>query len=218
MSTGENEQDMRKILDMTRLLSIAMLLIHFYYYCYGGFVSRKIRSNITDQVMVNLVRTGLFNSVYFSKSIALGLLVISLLGAHGKKEDEQKISYVLLSLLSGIILFYASSFVLNWQFAVEKVTVIYIGITVTGYCLILSGGTRATRIIVAQLRHDIFNEVNETFPQEERLIINEFSVNFNTEYLLKNRVRQSHINIINPFRGTLVTLSLIHISEPTRPY
>lgn len=37
MSTGENEQGLRKILDMTRLMSIVMLGQHFYYYCYKAF-------------------------------------------------------------------------------------------------------------------------------------------------------------------------------------
>jgi hypothetical protein len=34
--TGENEQALRKILDMTRLISIVLLALHFYYYCYAG--------------------------------------------------------------------------------------------------------------------------------------------------------------------------------------
>ena len=37
MQTGENEQALRKILDMTRLISIVILVIHFYYYCYAAF-------------------------------------------------------------------------------------------------------------------------------------------------------------------------------------
>ncbi len=37
MHTGENEQGLRKILDLTRMISMAVLLIHFYYYCYGAF-------------------------------------------------------------------------------------------------------------------------------------------------------------------------------------
>lgn len=37
MQTGENEQGLRKILDMTRLMGIGVLGLHFYYYCYGGF-------------------------------------------------------------------------------------------------------------------------------------------------------------------------------------
>ena len=51
---------------------------------------------------------------------------------------------------------------------------------------------------------DIFNKENETFPQEERLLQNEFSINLPAKYHLKNKVRKSWINIINPFRALLV--------------
>ena len=37
MNTGENEQGLQKVLDMTRLISIVMLVLHFYYYCYSAF-------------------------------------------------------------------------------------------------------------------------------------------------------------------------------------
>jgi pantothenate kinase-related protein Tda10 len=55
------------------------------------------------------------------------------------------------------------------------------------------------------LGKDIFNELNETFPQEERLLQNEYSINLRAQYNLKGKVRRSWINIINPFRGLLVT-------------
>jgi len=37
INTGENEQGLQKVLDMTRLISIVMLVLHFYYYCYNAF-------------------------------------------------------------------------------------------------------------------------------------------------------------------------------------
>jgi len=37
MNTGENEQGLQKVLDMTRLISIVLLILHFYYYCYQAF-------------------------------------------------------------------------------------------------------------------------------------------------------------------------------------
>ena len=54
------------------------------------------------------------------------------------------------------------------------------------------------------LSNDVFNSLNETFPQEERLLTNEFSINLTARYNLKGRIRKSWINIINPFRGLLV--------------
>jgi hypothetical protein len=50
----------------------------------------------------------------------------------------------------------------------------------------------------------VFNTLNETFPQEERLLNNEYSINLPARYNLKGRYRKSWINIINPFRALLV--------------
>ena len=79
--TGENEQGLRKILDSTRFASIFILLLHFYYYCYAAFKNWEIKSTITDRLMTNIMHTGLFNNQYTSKFLAIGLLVVSLLGA-----------------------------------------------------------------------------------------------------------------------------------------
>lgn len=54
------------------------------------------------------------------------------------------------------------------------------------------------------MQSDIFNTENETFPQEERLLENEYSVNLPAVYNLKGKLRKSWINFINPFRDVLV--------------
>ncbi|MFL5739896.1 MAG: conjugal transfer protein MobC, partial [Flavisolibacter sp.] len=73
-----------------------------------------------------------------------------------------------------------------------------------GYIVILSAGTRLTRFIRVHLSKDIFNELNETFPQEERLLENQYSINLPCQYHFKGKLRSGWINIINPFRGLLV--------------
>src|SRR5690606_4932838 len=88
MQTGENEQALRKILDMTRLIAIALLALHCYYYCYGAFREWHVTVALTDRLMGNVQRTGLFDSFNKSKLIALGFLVISLLGAKGRKDEK----------------------------------------------------------------------------------------------------------------------------------
>ncbi len=205
MSTGENEQDLRKILDMTRLLGIAVLLLHFYYYCYGAFVEWNVYSKFTDQLVTGIARTGLFERPLISKSIALGLLTISLFGAQGKKQDDLNMKLLLYMLAGGCILYFTSGWLLLLHAKLETIACTYMLTCSSGYVLLLAGGTRASRLIKQQLKHDVFNEINETFPQEERLLLNEYSINFTGRYRLQNKTRSSHINVINPFRGLLVT-------------
>ncbi len=77
-------------------------------------------------------------------------------------------------------------------------------LTATGYLLVLSGGAGLSRLIRVNLTDDIFNEMNETFPQEERRLNNRYSINLPARYKLRDKIRTSWINVINPFRGLLV--------------
>ena len=71
MQTGENEQALRKIMDMTRLISIVILAIHFYYYCYTAFKEWHLVSEFTNTILGNIVKTGLLSSFLKSKLFAL---------------------------------------------------------------------------------------------------------------------------------------------------
>lgn len=205
MSTGENEQALRKVTDMTRLLSIAVLLLHFYFYCYQFFALYDLRTILTDSILRNLASTGIFSHVTVSKAWALGLLLISLLGARGKKELEYSLKSILWLMATGQLLYWSSSFVLAVSMGIQFTTSAYIATCSSGFVLSLAAGIRASRLINTTLAKDVFNEYNQTFPQEERPHENEYSVHFSAQYRLKDDVRKSCISIPNPFRGLLVT-------------
>lgn len=204
MQTGENEQGLRKIIDLTRWMAIAVLLIHFYYYCYAAFKEWELTHSISDRLLQNISNTGLFASFIKSKLIALALLIISLLGSKGRKDEKLSYKPIVAYLLTGTLLYFGSYLVLLANSEKEMIAVGYMGLTTLGFVLILTGGTLLSRMIKHRLTNDIFNKENETFPQEERLLNNEYSINLPARYNLKGRVRKSWINIINPFRGLLV--------------
>jgi hypothetical protein len=205
MSTGENEQGLRKITDMTRLMSIVVLGLHFYYYCYQVFKEWELTADISDRLLTNIQNTGLFSSFNNSKLIALGLLVISLFGARGKKEEKLNHKIAFAYIITGLIIYFLSYLSLHIPSALQTRAVCYMLISATGYILILTGGNLISRVIRQHLNNkDIFNKENETFPQEERLLQNEYSINLPAQYHLKGKIRKSWINIINPFRSTMV--------------
>ena len=61
IQTGENQQSMRNILDMTRLISIVILAIHFYYYCYEARLQWGFTASITERLVGNISKTRLFD-------------------------------------------------------------------------------------------------------------------------------------------------------------
>jgi hypothetical protein len=204
MQTGENEQGLRKILDLTRMISIAILLLHFYYYCYEAFKHWEIRSDITDRLLQNIYNTGLFSNFHKSKLIALVVLIISLFGARGRKDEKLGLKSAFAYILTGLILYFISFIILKLEIDINATAISYMSVTAIGFVLMLTGGTFLSRIIYLKLNNNVFNSLNETFPQEERLLNNEYSINLPARYNLKGRFRKSWINIINPFRALLV--------------
>lgn len=206
MQTGENEQALRKILDMTRLISIIILVIHFYYYCYTAFREWHLVSGFSDKIMGNIHHTGLFSNFHKSKLFALGFLIISLIGAKGRKDEKLNYKTAFAFIITGILIYFISYLSLYLKIELVMTAIVYMTMTSSGFLLMLSGGTLLSRIIKNRLNSkDIFNAENETFPQEERFLENEYSINLPARYHLKDKIRDSWINIINPFRGLLVS-------------
>lgn len=197
MQTGENEQALRKIIDFTRLLSIAVLLIHFYLVCYPLFKQLHLTHQIVDILMFNIAKLPLFKTTLMAKVSALGLLAISLAGSKGKKDEKIRSRTIMTYMLLGIGLYFGADWIITTPW-------FYIGLSTLGYILFMNGGGLLFRMLKLKLAGDIFNKENETFPQEERLLPNEYSINLPAKYHLKGNVRSSWINVINPFRGTLV--------------
>jgi hypothetical protein len=197
MQTGENEQALRKIIDFTRLFSIAILIIHFYLACYTAFQHVHLTHKIVDHILLPLSKMAIFKTLLIAKLSALLLLVVSLIGSKGKRDEKIRAKTVVTYCATGLLIYFFSNYLINWPW-------LYIGATAFGYLLFMTGGGLIFRMLKLQLGGDIFNKENETFPQEERLLENEYSVNLPAKYQLKGKERNSWINIINPFRGTLV--------------
>ncbi len=206
--TSENEIGLKRIMDMTRLISVLLLLLHYYECCYLFFQQNGWTHSFSDRILENINRTGLFSNFHKVKITALVFLALSLLGAKGKKGEQFNYRLAFIYLLSGLVLYFISGLLFNWHSTPTKIAFTYFGLTSLGFLLILHGGTLLFRIIKQRLSNDVFNTINETFPQEERLLENKYSINLPTRYKLKNKERKGWINIINPFRGGILLMGL----------
>jgi len=119
--TGENEMGLRKIIDMTRFASIFILVLHFYFYCYAAFKEWALTSSITDKLLTNITRTGLLEHLHTSKLIALGLLIVSLMGARGKKNEKLQPKTILLYLIVGVAFYFSSFFILRVNASIQTI-------------------------------------------------------------------------------------------------
>jgi len=65
-------------------------------------------------------------------------------------------------------------------------------------------GVWMSRLLKNNLMNDVFNIENESFMQETKLIENEYSINLPTKFYYKQKWNKGWINIVNPFRTTIV--------------
>lgn len=73
-----------------------------------------------------------------------------------------------------------------------------------GYICLLTAGMWVGRLLKEHLMDDVFNEENESFMQETRLITNEYSVNLPTRFYYKKKWHDGWINVVLPQRGCIV--------------
>ena len=204
MQTGEDIQGLRKIVDFTRLISVFILAIHFYICCYQAFRHWQWTADITDRIIGNIAKTGLFIDMLRPKLAALLFLSISLVGVKGRKDEKLQKRTIAAYLLTGSMIYFISVLCFYLKAGIDLIAILYMVLTGIGYLLVLTGGTYLSRLIKNGLNNDIFNTEQETFPQEERLLENEYSFNLRAKYKLKGEERDSWVNIINPHRSLLV--------------
>ncbi len=98
----------------------------------------------------------------------------------------------------------AALFFLNWWMPSIGWVFPYILTTVIGYVLMLVGGVYMSRLLKNNMMDDRFNDENESFMQETKLMNNDYSVNLPTKFYYKKRCHSGWINVVNPFRATIV--------------
>src|SRR6186713_670872 len=114
MQHGENLQALHKNLEFIRFVSILLLLIHYYCVCYPALEEWGFTVGFVTRLLFGLSH-GLFflSGVELPKLIIAGLLGISLFGETGKKDNKLTPQPVLLTLGSGLLLYFLSSLVLR---------------------------------------------------------------------------------------------------------
>jgi len=202
----QGEDDLRglaKIMAFMRAVSILLVLMHFYWFCYGFFAERGWTLEIIGKILTNFNRTaGLFAHTLYTKIFALLLLALSCLGTKGVKNEKITWAKIYTALVIGFVLFFLNTPLLKLSAGVA--TSLYILTTSLGYIALLMAGVWMSRLLRNNLMDDVFNNENESFQQETRLIENEYSVNLPTKFFYKGKWNNGWVNIVNPFRASIV--------------
>ena len=202
----QGEDDLRglaKIMAFMRAISILLVLIHLYWFCYGFFLEHGWTLEIINKILGNFDRTaGLFSHTLYTKVFALVLLALSCLGTKGVKNEKITWSKIYLALGIGFVLFFLNTFLL--KLPVSLATFFYMLTMALGYIALMMAGVWISRLLKNNLMDDVFNMENESFMQETKLMENEYSVNLPTKFWYNKKEHNGWINIVNPFRATIV--------------
>ena len=204
----QNEDDLRglaKVMDFMRAISIIMVIIHIYWYCHSYFASMHFNVSVLDKILLNFQKnTGLFNHIIITKVFSVIFLALSCLGTKGVKDEKITWTKITFSLILGILFFFINWWTLELQLSLLSKTILYSFTMSVGYLFLLLSGVWISRLIKINMMDDVFNIENESFMQETRFMDNEYSVNIPTHFWYKKKQFNGWINVVNPFRATIV--------------
>ena len=202
------EDDLRalgKVMDFMRGISVIFLLVNCYWFCYEAFHVWGFTLGIIDKILMNFQRTtGLFSSILWTKLFCVVFLALSCLGTKGVKEEKITWPKIWTVLFSGFVFFFLNWWLLALPIGKVGVASLYIFTLSVGYICLLMGGVWMSRLLKNNLMDDVFNTENESFMQETRLMENEYSVNLPTRFYYKKKWNNGWINVVNPFRASMV--------------
>lgn len=205
MQAEDDLRGLAKVMDFLRAISILLIIIHIYWYCYAAIREIGINIGVVDKILMNFHReAGLFGSPLYTKIATVLFLALSCLGTKGVKAEKITWTKINICLVAGFILFFLNWWILELPLSIISTTLLYVLTMTAGYLCLLAAGVWISRLLKNNLMDDVFNTENESFMQETRLMENEYSVNLPTRFFYKKKWNNGWINVVNPFRATIV--------------
>ena len=167
-------------------------------------------NRVTQFILDLLGRFKVFNTVSGCKVAELVCICIVCIGTKAKKALKFNVrTMVVYPVLAGLTLvglcfvFHGMYFGVSW-FGFPANRILYAICSVVGTMLVHQGLDGIAKYYNNKVGEDRFNFENESFQQSENLVANDYSVNIPMIYYWKRKMHKGWINIINPFRGTIV--------------
>lgn len=204
----QQEDDLRglaKVMEFMRAISILFVVMNIYWFCYYAFREWGVNISVVDKILLNFDRTaGLFGNLLYTKLFVVVFLALSCLGTKGVKEEKITWSHIYVFLTIGFILFFMNWWILALPLPAAATAGFYILTISVGFLCLLVAGAWMSRLLKNNLMDDVFNTENESFMQETRLLQSEYSVNLPTKFWYKKKEWRGWINVVNPFRASIV--------------
>src|SRR5690606_1479377 len=186
------------------------LEIFMYIYSYevitGDGYGRLLLSVVDKLMVINI-----YQNLLYSKLSILLAICLAAVGTLSKKElDLNPKRQIILPLAFGLLLFFGS--IIFYSIDSDKVVfsyttltdLAYIAATLIGAVLTHTSLDNISKLIKRGLGKDAWNNEGESLMQPKEKTVTTHSVNIPMEFYYKKRIHKGWINLVNPFRGTVV--------------
>lgn len=129
---------------------------------------------------------------------------MSCIGTHSVPEEKITFRKILICGACGGAAFFGCGILFDLSVPSILIGPLYAILLIGGYLGLLTCGIWCGRLFSNRLGEDPFNDENESFQQEDGYMSNEYSVNLPTLYYYKKRWNNGWVNVINPFRASVV--------------
>lgn len=191
-------RELERLHEGFRFFSYLLLFLSLYLTQIHFFKAKGLYIPEFAAIIEKIMRMDFLAKTTLSKTVCLIFLTITCIGTKAKKDRDLKVSTIVVQVVSGLIFYWGSLLVF------DKYPPAYLILTFSGFVILNVGFDNLSKLINVNLMKDRFNWENESFPQEQKIKENEFSVNLASRYQYKNRTFEGWINVVNPFRGTMV--------------
>lgn len=188
---GADKQQYEKVYFVMLIFAFTILLINIYYFAHPFFAGLGLSHEAARNVMLRLREGGVFDTPALTKAVILAIIIMANITRSGK---GKKANWKLIGGVGavGIVLFFI------WP----EGSITYMLSTITGMIMCIWSVASISRNLAAF--REASNDVNETFEQCELLMQTEDSVNIPTKYQYKKKIHNGWINVVNPFRATMI--------------
>ena len=186
-----NRQEYEKYYTFMLVFAYFVMLINTYYFAHPFYAGLGLTHKIARDVLLQMRAGGIFNGPAGTKTVALALLVFTHIVRTGK---GKKVNWWAVGIIGalGLLIYYL------WP----KGPAMYIITTLAGFLMTSWSVAMVSRNLAAF--KDPNNDPLESWQQCEELIDTPDSINLRLIYKWKGRFRQGWVNVLNPFRATIV--------------
>ncbi|WP_235933985.1 type IV secretory system conjugative DNA transfer family protein [Sunxiuqinia indica] len=198
LAMNNEPRELTRLHEGFRFFSYLLLIVSLFMSCLPFFTRHNIWMEQLTPLLEKINGLIFISDVYISKLVCLVFLAITCVGTKAHKDRDLAVAVIVRQVLVGLILYWGSLAVFRLY------PLAYLLLTFVGFVLLNLGFDNISKLINVNLMKDRFNLENESFPQENILKANEYSVNLASIYQYRGSNHEGWINIVNPFRATMV--------------